>query len=44
MIQWLVEKPDIDVIALHEVRAETKDLVELFEANPPLGKDGKKSQ
>ena len=44
MIQWLVENPDIDVIALQEVRAETKDLVELFEANPPLGKDGKKSQ
>ena len=35
MVQWLAENPDIDVIALQEVRAETKDLVELFEANPP---------
>ena len=35
MVEWLKENPDIDVIALQEVRAETKDLVELFEANPP---------
>lgn len=35
MVDWLKENPDIDVIALQEVRAETKDLVELFEANPP---------
>lgn len=41
MASWLSENPDIDVIALQEVRAETKDLVELFEANPPLDSKGK---
>lgn len=35
MIEWLADNQDIAVIALQEVRAETKDLVELFEANPP---------
>ncbi len=35
MADWLAANQDIDVIALQEVRAETKDLVELFEANPP---------
>jgi exodeoxyribonuclease-3 len=35
MAEWLSENPDIDVFALQEVRAETKDLVDLFEANPP---------
>ena len=32
---WLSENSNIDVFALQEVRAETKDLVDLFEANPP---------
>jgi exodeoxyribonuclease-3 len=40
MAEWLAANPDIDVIALQEVRAETKDLVELFEANPPLDSKG----
>ena len=35
MADWLSENADIDVFALQEVRAETKDLVDLFEANPP---------
>ena len=35
MAGWLSENTDIDVFALQEVRAETKDLVDLFEANPP---------
>jgi exodeoxyribonuclease-3 len=35
MAEWLSENADIDVFALQEVRAETKDLVDLFEANPP---------
>lgn len=35
MADWLNSNTDIDVFALQEVRAETKDLVELFEANPP---------
>ena len=35
MADWLSENQDIDVFALQEVRAETKDLVDLFEANPP---------
>lgn len=39
MADWLAES-DADVFALQEVRADTKDLVELFEANPP--KDGGK--
>jgi exodeoxyribonuclease-3 len=34
MADWLANS-DADVIALQEVRADTKDLVELFEANPP---------
>lgn len=34
MAEWLAES-DADVIALQEVRADTKDLVDLFEANPP---------
>jgi exodeoxyribonuclease-3 len=37
MADWLNENADIDVFALQEVRAETKDLVDLFEANPPMG-------
>jgi exodeoxyribonuclease-3 len=41
MIEWLADNQDIDVIALQEVRAETKDLVDLFEANPPLDSKGK---
>ena len=35
MADWLNNNQDIDVFALQEVRAETKDLVDLFEANPP---------
>ena len=35
MADWLSENADIDMFALQEVRAETKDLVDLFEANPP---------
>lgn len=35
MAGWLSENADIDIFALQEVRAETKDLVDLFEANPP---------
>jgi exodeoxyribonuclease-3 len=34
MAEWLADS-DADVFALQEVRADTKDLVELFEANPP---------
>lgn len=41
MAEWLLENQEVDVICLQEVRAETKDLVELFEANPPIDKNGK---
>jgi len=40
MADWLAANKDIHVLALQEVRAETEDLVALFEAHPPVDAKG----
>lgn len=44
MDDWLAKNQDIEILALQEVRAETEDLVALFEANPPKDRNGKIGQ